>query len=776
MDKHFDSFEFRLFKEPAGIIRFLTVLALTFFISSPLLAEVSGEFDSQDPTCPDFTDGWVTVTGTGGWGPYDFTWSTGYTSHGFSSGIWGVPSGTYSVTIVDMDDALFIGSVTLDDLVTIVADIQQLDETTLHASATGGTPPFTYGWSTGATTQTITGADPGDYFVTATDANGCSDVAWYGIPEPPMDPLELTVTHQNPSCYGYTDGWAMATGSGGWGPYDFTWSTGFTEHGDKSTLWGIGAGTYTVTIVDMDLAMRIGTVTLVDPPEVVAEITQLDENTLEASATGGTPPYTYEWSNGETTQVITGLAPGDYTVTVTDVNGCAGVAWHNIPGTALTCTIEVLGVSGPLKVTASGGTFPYKYKWSSGHMTAYLYNVNLGPGTYTVTITDATGATTTCEATLSECDNVTDGGEVGFDQVLCGPGDDPEKIISLSPASGGSGTLQYVWMKYTKKHPTDVCPPPNPDHWEMIPGATGASYNPGPVHYPTYFVRCARRDDCPFFVESNIVEIKIGEVAVAKIYGPTVVCESDPAVYVAKDNGPDAVYNWNFGPGAIPQYASTPTVEVVWNTFGIRNVWLTVIKDGCTSTWKQRVYVSNNPENCVVALTVGAKVTNDESVMLEWKKTTESKVEYIVEVSNNGFSYRELEGNIQTNDGINYQFIDENPQNGRLKYRVKILDEEEILGFSLTKEVTFHSGAVVAVTYPNPAGDHFTVELQEVMDEMIRIELVDTYGKQIKNMLVSANVSRHTIDISDVPAGMYFVRIIKNDMNLKTLKVFKERF
>ncbi|MEZ5040063.1 MAG: T9SS type B sorting domain-containing protein [Saprospiraceae bacterium] len=103
----------------------------------------------------------------------------------------------------------------------------------------------------------------------------------------------------------------------------------------------------------------------------------------------------------------------------------------------------------------------------------------------------------------TDCDNVIDPGTIGFNQEFCEPNSDPEEIVSISPAGGGSGNLEYIWLKKEGNGP-----------WETIIGSTGASYDPGPLSVSTFFRRCARRTGCEEYIETDIVHISFNVPAI----------------------------------------------------------------------------------------------------------------------------------------------------------------------------------------------------------------------------------------------------------------------
>ncbi len=200
------------------------------------------------------------------------------------------------------------------------------------ASGSGGSGTYTYQWNTGATSQSINSLCPGTYTVTVTDAYGCRGTASVTITQPSA--LSLTATRTNPTCNGYCNGTANVSVSGGIGPFSYAWS----NSGNTQSISGLCAGTYTVTVSDLASSgcTQTANVVLIDPPAMVLSTSKVDAtcgaNNGSATVTiisGGTPNYSYAWSNGattnntsSTTNTITNLSAGAYTVTVTDGNGC----------------------------------------------------------------------------------------------------------------------------------------------------------------------------------------------------------------------------------------------------------------------------------------------------------------------------------------------------------------------------------------------------------------------------------------------------------------------
>ncbi|MEM1323568.1 MAG: PKD domain-containing protein [Bacteroidota bacterium] len=206
--------------------------------------------------------------------------------------------------------------------------------------------------------------------------------------------VDLDIT--NASCNGAADGAVTATGGGGWAPYTYTWSNGATG----PTISGLTSGTYAVTVIDIDLGQAIGTafVGAINIFTTASFETCVGSNDATATvvASGGTQPYTYLWSDGQTTDIATNLSAGTYTVTVTDATGatCVGTqvvdlspegVWIMLTSTDADCGEN----NGTAYVGVMTGTPPFTFMWSNGDTTNNP--MNLAAGTYTVTVTDANG-------------------------------------------------------------------------------------------------------------------------------------------------------------------------------------------------------------------------------------------------------------------------------------------------------------------------------------------------------------------------------------------------
>jgi len=187
----------------------------------------------------------------------------------------------------------------------------------------GGTAPYSYAWSNGATSQTVNNLPSGIYIVTVTDANGCTDQMSVTINQP-QSPLVTTATQVNVLCYGNPSGSIDVNVNGGTAPYVYSWSNGSTAQ-DITNLAG---GSYTVTVTDVLGCTASTSVTITEPAALSLTTTSTDEmmgmdGTATVTVSGGTPNYMYYWMPGGSTMAsISGLAAGTYSVMVLDANGC----------------------------------------------------------------------------------------------------------------------------------------------------------------------------------------------------------------------------------------------------------------------------------------------------------------------------------------------------------------------------------------------------------------------------------------------------------------------
>ena len=372
----------------------------------------------EDATCFEVCDGSIIITGvTNGVAPFTYLWSNSETGSTVDS----LCDGSYSVTVTDAVNCSISGSFTITEPTELISNATATNETgngfndgTTEANPTGGTEPYTYSWSNGDSTQMITGLSPAAYTVTVIDANGCEAIETVNVVEFECQGLSIQSTLLHNPCFGDCIGNISITGvEGGQSPFTYTWDNGSTE----ASISELCAGTYSVTVVDGNNCSVLGSYTVEAPNELSVNINSTDESgndAIDGAATatpsGGTSPYEYEWSNGETTQTIEGLNPNTYTVTIHDSNGCTvtgSVTIIEFVCPVLEVESIVINVScygecdGSINITnVVNADSPLTYTWINGAST--VINNNLCTGEYSVTITDSKNCSVEQSYTLTE--------------------------------------------------------------------------------------------------------------------------------------------------------------------------------------------------------------------------------------------------------------------------------------------------------------------------------------------------------------------------------------
>lgn len=313
----------------------------------------------------------------------------------------------------------------------------------INVNATGGYPPYTYQWSNGANTSMITGLCADTFTVTVTDDKG-SSLSLVKIIRNPYAVGLSSSTVKQVSCYGSCDGSITVVAKGGTAPYTYLWSNGETT----ASIENLCAGPYTLTVTDSKGCTFSCVKTILQPKQLAASVVKKVnascpgscDGSAEAKATGGKSPYTYLWSTGDTTKNVSGLCKGQYSLTVTDANGCTAVSSFNISqpavikalvsSTDVTCNGECNGTA---QISVSGGSGSYSYLWSDGSTGTAVQN--LCEGNYSVTITDSKSCSIQKTVLINEPDEMKADCEVVSQ----------EDGILLASAQGGKLPYTYLW-------------------------------------------------------------------------------------------------------------------------------------------------------------------------------------------------------------------------------------------------------------------------------------------------------------------------------------------
>ena len=439
----------------------------TFIVGEPPVINIT--IDSQtSPLCPGESNGEISISVTGGTGTYTYAWSaiinTGFTPT--TQDVANLMADEYSVIVTD-DNAcqMELTNIVLSDPAGMEIEITPTDESCFGANDAeifvfvnegGGTPEFTYLWSTGDVSQLISNLDIDpimgyeEFWVTITDANGCTEMTGAMV-NAAWDP-EYEIATINSNC-GLANGEASVEGLEG--SFEITWITG--EIGDH--IYGLRAGLYTVEINDLDMGcssikefyIEDNSGATFTPTVIDASSLTTNDGQISLVISGGTAPHIVVWDNAMISNINPNLYSGSYSATITDADGClntvcvpVGYITDLSASGSSTNTGMCSGVNGSATVYPWGGLPPYVFAWDDPSIQTTATANNLTAGIYHCLITDF--ALNQVTITVAVGDN--GGPNISFDTggiETCGQADG---YININ-ASGGTGTLSYLWSNGT---------------------------------------------------------------------------------------------------------------------------------------------------------------------------------------------------------------------------------------------------------------------------------------------------------------------------------------
>jgi gliding motility-associated-like protein len=420
------------------------------------------------------------------------------------------------------------------------------------ATITNGNGTYTYSWATNPAQSgsTATGIPAGTYSVMATDMYGCSAGTTFSISEPPA--LSISAAGVPSSCFGGCSGQLVAVPAGGTQPYGLLWSNGCTN----LSCSGICAGTYTIILSDANGCTTSATTTVTEPPAMVVNTSptpahcNLPDGSITSNVYGGTPGYSYLWMPGSSTApTATNLAPGAYTLTVTDAQNCQAVqnvSVGNQPGVvaAVSNIIQPLCAgqcTGAASAAPTGGNGPYQFNWSnntSGNSVNGLCASN-----YLLTVTDNDGCIDTASFMIQAPPPVT----------LVAQSPAPicygQSVTMSAVASGGTPGYTYNWSSGTAT---------------VSPQVT-----------TTYNVTATDANGCASPAMTVTVQVLPPLDVIVSGSGPS--CIGSPVTLTAVaggGNGGPYSYSWSPGNQTGNQIVVSPTSSIMYTV---------TASDGCTS-------------------------------------------------------------------------------------------------------------------------------------------------------------------------------------------------
>ncbi|MBB2145369.1 T9SS type B sorting domain-containing protein [Pedobacter sp. LMG 31464] len=404
-------------------------------------------------SCNGGSNATASVTASGGATPYTYVWSP---SGGTAANASGLSAGTYTCTIRDANGSEISKNITITEPSALIATTGAQTNVSCNGgtngsatvNVTGGTGAYTYVWApSGGTAATASGLAAGTYTVTIKDANLCQTTQSVTITEPTF--LTATTSKTDVLCNGGATGTASVSASGGTAGYTYLWSP---SGGTAATATGLTVGNYSVLITDAKGCITTKNFTINQPAVLTATTSQINATCLSfgqasVTVTGGSGSYTYSWlPSGGSASLATGLTAGNYSVTVTDANGCILTKNFTITSTnTLTATQSQTNVlcngsnTGTATVVPSGAPGPFTYVWSpSGGNAATA--TGLSAGNYSVTITSSNGCSIVKNFTITQPSAIT--ATTSQTDVTCNGGTNGSATAN---PSGGTGAYTYSW-------------------------------------------------------------------------------------------------------------------------------------------------------------------------------------------------------------------------------------------------------------------------------------------------------------------------------------------
>ncbi len=368
-------------------------------ISIHQITPISYDINTTNANC---TNGTAIVTNiSGGISPYSILWSNGLST----SSIVNLTSGYYNLTITDAQNCassewFSVNQSTIINVNTSITNATCLNNNgSVITFGSGGTPPYTYLYSNGITSQSIGGlTGHTTLYVTVTDVNQCTNSNYIYIAT--NTPISVSYGTTPSACTTPTGNITLNI-NGGTLPYSIIWYT--TPQQTGNSISNMPAGNYSFKVTDAVGCERTGIATInplsyfYSNPSAIFPICPINNNgSIAITGNGTDPPFTYLWSNGANTSNISNLTSGNYICTITDNIGCTFIRCQNLSllspvhiGFNVTNATCLYNHDGSITANPTGGNPPYTYAWSNGQHTATI--TGLTQGHYSCNVIDANG-------------------------------------------------------------------------------------------------------------------------------------------------------------------------------------------------------------------------------------------------------------------------------------------------------------------------------------------------------------------------------------------------
>ena len=689
--------------------------------------------------------GAIDITITGGTAPFTFKWNEDLAT---TEDLDGLHAGLYKVLVTDQagctKETTFEVKNNKDLTITSQSTMPACGQSngSITISVSGGTEPYTYAWRHGSQEKDLVNIGPNTYWVTVTDANGCSSEHAVVLKE--NNTLKLTWIATQTSCQDDGSGAIDLTVEGGTGPYTYSWTNGQSSE----DLSGLSAGFYDVTVTDAagcQVKARIS---------ITKKTFQINSNVIQPACDGSqggsvslfpintSETYTYQWSNGSTGSSVEGLEPGIYSVDVTDGSGCQRTLIYVITDpTGITASATVSNDqcnsegAYSIDLTISGGSGPYSYEWSNG--STEEDPTGLESGTYTVAISDVNGCSTTLEVVVS-------GTPPAWSCVIADPG--TETVCSTSGNVLGSSIADadsYSWTVQSSD-----------GQWIINSGhnASTISYTSGGANSSATFSLTIVKDGCSQTCEFEVTTCKdeTGDPGEDPEEDPDQDPDENPDEDPDQDPGEDPG-----SPGGNESCSDCFDTEIV-----------SVEKDGHCFTYRMEITTNGNCRydlsHWTVAVPCGkiSHYSNSENWKMELGKdpTTGLYGLKVDDIDNFGGFPDSFTVTFKVCSDDYHCKSELKEWEPKVAYKAgQCVAYDKVTGEDPVYE---EPEGPVCKAYPNPFTEKLTFEWTADEDDDVRLDLLDTQGNHVKSLYCGRvyRGERYKVECGDLTKSMYIYR------------------
>ncbi len=772
---------------------------------------MSATFTSvNDLTCFGVNNGTATVNVANGTAPYDYEWSNGFnvlSSLNVNNTATGLAGGVIMVTITDDNGCAFTTGESIMEPAEIIIGTTSTNESfdgacdgTITTTVSGGTSPYSYLWSNAASANAIANLCAGTYMLTVTDNNACTSTHQGIIATGVVCAITTSVTSENVSCFNAVDGSISIIVMGGQSPYTYIWQNDSTTN----QLSNISAGPYTVTITDAIGCQKTETIVITQPSLLAASITATPvscfsgiDGSLSMNVFGGTSPYSYEWSTGDTSATIQDLSAGLYYVTLTDAGGCQTERSKTvsqpsqISASIVSSNVSCFGLSdGIATATLSGGTAPYSYNWSNGNTTSTA--TLLAAGSYSLTMTDANNCTYFGSTTIEE-PTILESTILSTIPASCNGSNTGSATIF---ANGGTSPYTYIW-----------------DNGQI---GTTANYLSAASHTVTItddnsceLVKTVEITQSGTSVLSGVVQYSGGFIAKSDgfvtLYNANIQPYQEIAQIDIDTNGTfvfNNVISGNYVVNVKLYNHAYQTYQGVMQTYyNLTHKWQDALAISVSCETEEFILVemvenpAANSGNGVVSGNINYALNGNKSIAGEPVPGAEVTLEQepddepisntptdevggyeFTNVPTGLFSLRIDIPGIPQFSTHTIILTDDDPNHNNMDFIVDTnATSMGILTDSTTSAPIIISESLLINVYPNPADDYINIYYQSTDFERIEIEVINIEGKLVMSPIIVDNIEKENtinINLKEAVPGTYFVKIqAKSTIYLKKIVV-----